>query len=175
MIMQKKGANPKLAILDEVQPHRHQVIKTAGRQGGKKTAMAKLTESVFPVKPLIYPPAEPLTPDQRRANYVRQNGSDRLTPAQLRRLHKKDHTRPAPPVKQHFSRIDNQRRETGRVGAKRFGPQMTIKGLNELLFRSRTTVKGMNLGQTEAGQRGRIAARTGHGRKRTHRGSRRNG
>lgn len=175
----KKGPEPKLIVHDELaHTHTHRVRP---RQGGKRNEVLEIIQQAASAKkPHRVTP--PMTHDQRLANYQAQNartGRKELTAAQSRRLRKGDD--PAKPVRQRFHReprIDNQRVPTGRVGAKRWGPQMSIEGLNKLLFRSRTSMKGVagtGLAATVASQVGRQRARTGHGRRRQNRGSRRNG
>jgi hypothetical protein len=153
---------------------------------GKTTAQqSMLVERAGRVHRVILP----MSPERRRAAYIAQNtrragivagGGQGLpfTAAQLRRMRKKDPlSRPEREIRQTFqNRTGDQRKPTGRVGRKRFGPAMTMDGLNKLLFSSRTGQKGMDIGQHQAASAaGRLAARTGHGRKRIRRGSRRNG
>ena len=181
----KKGMEPKLVVHDEL-AHTHQVRP---RQGGKRNEVLEVIQQAASAKP-VHKVTPPMDPAVRRANYVRQNtaragivpgGGEGLpfTNAQLRRMRKGDPG--SRPVRQRFRReqlIDNQRVPTGRVGAKRWGPQMSLAGLNALLFRSRTSTKGMagtGLAATVASQVGRQQARTGHGRRRQHKGARRNG
>jgi hypothetical protein len=161
-----------------------QQIVISGRQGGKTAQHSMLVERAGRVHRVILP----MSPERRKAAYIAQNtqragivagGGQGLpfTSAQLRRMRKKDPlSRPYRAPEQKWARINNQHKPTGRVGSKRFGPQMTLAGLEKLLFGARSSQKGMDLGQHQAASAaGRLAARTGHGRKRIRRGSRRNG
>jgi hypothetical protein len=174
-----------------------QEIKIRPRQGGK-TAEVKagnrvhrtaqqtmLVERAGRVHRVILP----MSPERRKAAYIAQNtqragivagGGQGLpfTAAQLHRMRKKDPaSRPEREIAQDFrNRTGDQRKPTGRVGRKRFGPAMSMDGLNKLLFGARSSQKNMDLGQHQAASAaGRLSARTGHGRKRIRRGSRRNG
>ena len=117
-----------------------------------------------------------MTAERRQANYTAQNtrragvvpgGGEGLplTPAQRRRLrHKAASTRPAQPVRQRFTRVFRMNRpETGRIGAKRFGPQLSRAQLDKLFTGSSRgmSLKGIVAGREQAGILGRLMARRG--------------
>lgn len=161
------------------------ILTIRPRKGGKTGVI----EPARPVREIL-----PLSNADRLANYEKQNAGRQLTGPQMRRLARHDikcacdddlgrHAMSPPwqqrfsrmrPVRQHFRpTIDNQHLPTGRTGMARFGPTAGIEALNQLLFGSRKSEKGMDLGSNAAAsQRGRMMARTAHGRRRYRRQNR---